>query len=307
MTTTNETPPQTSWATPAATIDFKSELLWRIRSLLRDNGFKELTTPTFRRADDLTGKRAAAELGERGFLRSMIGPALRYNLQHAPRIFEIGPCFRTDRPDTTHSREFWMLDLYAAHETYEFLIELAERLISLAYPGELRRISVTDHIAATLGIDLTHETLEPHTQAITRHLGLPVETPLHELLDAYITTELEPQTTGTATFLLEMPLGGNEPCAKRRPDTTGILNRFEVFVDGIEVLHGYEDETDAGEFVRRATSVGLYNPEQALVQKAILAGAVPANSVGLGIGIERLCMAATGIHDITRFQPSTCY
>ncbi|MFD4944193.1 hypothetical protein ACFVYE_33505 [Streptomyces sp. NPDC058239] len=75
-------------------------------------------------------------------------------------------------------------------------------------------------------------------------------------------------------------------------------------VDGIEVVHGYEDEPDQAAFVERARAVDLYDDEQALAWKAIDAGRVPAGSVGLGIGIERLCMAATGIKDITVFQQS---
>ncbi|MFX0574736.1 amino acid--tRNA ligase-related protein [Nocardia nepalensis] len=289
-------------------IDVKSELLFKIRTLLREEGFAEVITPAFRQANDLTGKRASAAVGGRdGWLRSMIGPALRYQLAHAPRVFEIGACFRNDAPDATHISEFTMLDLYAADSSLDYLTELAESLIRLAYSGTSRRISVAEHLNATLEVDLTREALEPHTGALARHLGRPADTPLHALLDAYIAAELEPQSSGAATFLVDMPLGGNEPCAKLRDGTAAILNRFEVFIDGVEVVHGYEDETDAEAFIARASAIGLYNPEQSLVQKAILAGALPARSVGLGIGIERLCMAATGVRDIRLFQQSACF
>ncbi|MEV0027891.1 amino acid--tRNA ligase-related protein [Nocardia sp. NPDC050793] len=289
-------------------IDIKSELLFNIRILLRSKGFAEVITPTFRQADDLTGKRASATVGGRdGWLRSMIGPALRYQLAHAANVFEIGACFRHDPADATHRSEFTMLDLYAAESDFDTLNELAENLIQLAYPGPTRRISVAEHLGATLRIDLTFDTLEPHIGALAHHLGRPADTPLRDLLDTYIAVELEPQSIGAATFLVDMPLGGNEPCAKLREGTAAILNRFEVFIDGIEVVHGYEDETDAEAFIARAGAIGLYNHEQALVQKAILGGAVPARSVGLGIGIERLCMAATGARDIALFQQSACF
>jgi lysyl-tRNA synthetase class 2 len=309
MTATNHqpTPGQLAPEADLAAIDTTSELLWRIRTLLREDGFRELITPVFRRADDLTGKRVHADVGGPGFLRSMIGPALRYTLRHAPRVFEIGPCFRSDDPDTTHSREFTMLDLYAAGEDYTFLTDLAQRLVRLAWPGKITAVSVAGHLAETLGIDLIHQRLDPHTATLAHHLALPAATPLHELLDAYIRIEIEPLTTGAAVFLTDMPLGGNEPCAQRRHGTAAILDRFEIFIDGIEVVHGYQDEPDSAEFIARATTIGLYNPEQALVQNEIRAGSVPAHSVGLGLGIERLCMAATGIHDIHRFRPSRCF
>ncbi|WP_218027367.1 amino acid--tRNA ligase-related protein [Nocardia vaccinii] len=289
-------------------IEVKSELLYKIRALLRENGFSEVITPTYRQADDLTGNRARAAVGGRdGWLRSMIGPALRYQLAHAPQVFEIGACFRNDTADATHIPEFSMLDLYAADSSYDFLLDLAEQLVALAHPGTPRRISVADHLAATLGVDLTLETLDRHTAALADHLDLPGGTPLYELFEAYIATELEPRTAGTATFLVDMPLGGNEPCAKLREGTAAILNRFEVFIDGVEVVHGYEDETDSEAFIARASAIGLYNHEQSLVQHAIRASAVPTRSVGLGIGIERLCMAATGTHDISVFRQSSVF
>ena len=291
--------------TPREAIEIKSDLLHKIRALLREQGFAEVTTPTFRQANDLTGKRARAAVGGRdGWLRSMIGPALRYQLAHTPRVFEIGPCFRNETADATHIPEFSMLDLYAADAGYDYLTDLAEKLVSLAHPGTPQRISVADHLKATLGIDLAHETLDRHTAALANHLGFASDTPLIDLLESYISAELEPRSAGTVLFIVDMPLGGNEPCAKLREGTAAVLNRFEVFIDEIEIVHGYEDETDAEAFIRRASAVGLYNPEQGLVQKAILAGAVPAHSVGLGIGIERLCMAATGAQDISLFQQS---
>jgi len=294
--------------TPREAIEVKSDLLYKIRALLREQGFAEVTTPTFRQADDLTGKRARATVGGRdGWLRSMIGPALRYQLAHTPRVFEIGACFRNETADSTHISEFSMLDLYAAHVGYDDLIELAENLVSLANPGIPHRISVADHLGTTLGVDLARETLDRHTAALAGHLDLPSDTPLQDLLESFIATELEPRSAGTVAFLVDMPLGGNEPCAKLREGTAAILNRFEVFIDGVEVVHGYQDETDAEAFIRRASAIGLYNPEQSLVQTAIHAGAVPAHSVGLGIGIERLCMAATGAHDISLFQQSAVF
>ncbi|WP_433194496.1 hypothetical protein ACQP1G_37960 [Nocardia sp. CA-107356] len=48
----------------------------------------------------------------------------------------------------------------------------------------------------------------------------------------------------------------------------------------------------------------IASAEQSVVQKAVLDGAVPARSVGLGIGTERLCLGATGVRDIRLSQQS---
>lgn len=104
-------------------------------------------------------------------------------------------------------------------------------------------------------------------------------------------------------FLTDYPTGGDEPCARLAPGTTTVLERFELIVAGIELVHGSIDGTDRNAFTERATAVGLYDDEQQLAQEAIEAGYVPADTAGPGIGIERLC-AASSLRDITPFLQS---
>lgn len=234
----------------------------------------------------------------------MIGPALRVNMEHHRRVFEIGPCFRPEKPDELHAPEFQMLDLYAADEDFEFLFALAERLVAPHIRYAPQRVSVAGHIRDLFGIDLCREPLGDLPARMSAYLNLSADVPFEAVLGQFVERELETQSTGAALFLTEYPVGGDEPCARLAPGTAAVLNRFELVVDGIEVVHGYEDEPDGDAFVERARAVGLYDDEQALAWKAIGAGRVPAGSVGLGIGIERLCMAASGLKDITVFQQS---
>lgn len=291
--------------TPRDPLGLKSDVLASLRELLRGEEFVEVVTPVVRRANLGPGRRVSVDLDDGRFLRAMIGPALRMTLEHHPRVFEIGPCFRPDKPDDLHANEFTMLDLYAAEESFEYLFALAGRLVSPHINWEPVRISVADHIRNLFGIDLRHEPIGDLPQRTAAFLGTDSTAPFKEILGRFIEQELEPSSSGRAVFLTEFPVGGEEPCARLTPGTVAVLNRFELIVDGIEVIHGYEDEVDAAAFTERARSVGLYDDEQRLVQEAIEAGRVPAASVGLGIGIERLCAAATGIRDIRPFLHSS--
>lgn len=282
----------------------KSDLLFSLRDVLRSENFAEVVTPVARKADLGLGRRVPAEFDGGRFLRTMIGPALRVNLEFHPRVYEIGPCFRPEKPDELHAPEFSMLDLYAAHESFEFLIALAERLVIPHIPYTPVRVSVADYIHELFEIDLRRDPLGDLPARMADHLRLSDERPFKTVLGQFVERELETQSTGTAVFLTDYPLGGDEPCARLTPGTVAVLNRFELLVDGIEVLHGYEDEVDGQAFAERARTVELYDDEQALAWAAINAGRVPATSVGLGIGIERLCMAATGIKDIGKFLQS---
>ncbi|MGK4906494.1 amino acid--tRNA ligase-related protein [Streptomyces albus] len=285
-------------------IAMKSDVLYALRDTLRTEAFVEVVTPVARRAGLGPGRRAAADVDGGRFLRTMIGPALRVNLEHHPRIFEIGPCFRPEKPDELHACEFTMLDLYAACEHFSYLFSLAERLVTPHIPHAPVRISVAEHIYDQFGTDLRREGLGDLPARMADQLRLSPAMPFKDVLGHYVERELEPRSAGTAVFLTDYPLGGDEPCARLTPGTLAQLNRFELLVDGIEVVHGYEDETDGVAFVERARAAGLYDEEQRLAWEAIEDGRVPAASVGLGIGIERLCMAASGIKDISRFLQS---
>lgn len=290
---------------PRDPVRVKSDLLFSLREVLRSQGFQEVVTPVVRRANLGPGRRVPVDLDGQRFLRTMIGPALRVNLEHHPRVFEIGPCFRLEKSDDLHASEFTMLDLYAAGEPYPYLLSLAEQLVSPHIPFTPVRVSVAEHIDDVFGVDLRREPLGDLPQRMAERVHANAQTPFKDVLGRYIEQELEPRSNGAAVFLTDYPLGGDEPCARLTPGTTAVLNRFELIVDGIEVVHGYEDEPDAAAFAAQAREVGLYDEEQQLAWEAIGAGQVPAASVGLGIGIERLCAAASGLRDIRPFQQST--
>ena len=288
-------------------VAMKSDLLFSLRETLRAECFVEVITPVARRADLGSGRRAPVDLDGGRFLRAMIGPALRVNLEHHPRIFEIGPCFRPEKPDDVHASEFTMLDLYAAHESFEFLFALAERLVTPHIAYALVRISVVDYVHDVFGVDLRREPLGDLPARMADRVRLSPTTPFKVVLGQFVERELETQSMGSAVFLTDYPLGGDEPCARLTPGTVTQINRFELIVDGIEVVHGYEDEVDGAAFAQRAREVGLYDEEQRLAWKAIEEGRVPASSVGLGIGVERLCMVASDVKDISRFLQSSQY
>ncbi|GDY70710.1 hypothetical protein SAV31267_001950 [Streptomyces avermitilis] len=162
-----------------------------------------------------------------------------------------------------------------------------------AHPVHPQRVSVTGRNCDHFGIELRREPLGD-LPADSRAPGHGADVPFKTVVGQFVEREPEAQSTGAALLLTEYPVGGDEPCARLAPS-----NRFELSVDGIEVVHGYEDEPDRAACVERARAVDLYDDEQALAWEAIDAGRVSAGSVGLGIGIgigiERLCMAASGV------------
>lgn len=290
---------------PPDPIGLKADVLRHLREQLHAEGFIEVVTPIARRADLGSGRRATTDLAEGRFLRAMIGPALRTNVSDGrPRVYEIGACFRPEAPDDLHAAEFSMLDLYAAHMTFDALIDLAGRMVGPYLPGTPVRVSVADHLHEVFGVDLRRQPLGDLPELMAARLGAAADVPFKDVLGRYISQELEADTLGKAVFLTDYPVGGDEPCARLSPGTSAVLERFELIADGIELVHGYTDEIDKDAFLRRAEAVGLLDDEQRLAWAAIDAGRVPSDTAGLGIGIERLCAVASGTSDIRPFLQS---
>ena len=290
---------------PLDPIGRKAHVLRSLRTLLQEEGFTEVVTPVARRADLGPGRRAGTDLAGGRSLRAMIGPTLRVNLSPArQRVYEIGVCFRPEAPDELHAPEFTMLDLYAAGLTFEGLIDLAAKLVGPHLPYPLERVSVADHLHAAFGVDLRREELGDLPLRMAAAIGADCAVPFKDVLGRYIGLKLEADAAGRAVFLTDYPVGGDEPCARLAPGTNAVLERFELIADGIEVVHGYKDEDDQAAFTERAKAVDLFDVEQHLAWQAIDAGLVPADTAGLGIGIERLCAAAAGIRDIRPYLQS---
>ncbi len=286
------------------TLLHRSKVLTSLRKFLDEMSFIELTTPVVRGDDDGFRPRPEVELHGTHYLREAIGPALRLNLQHFPRVYEVGPCFRSDAASETHSPEFSMLDFYAAGEDLDFLMETAETAIAQTYDGRIERVSISDEIQTNFGVSPFVDTEEAVRMAMVKALRLPKFTSTYQAVEEFVERTIEPRSMGGCLLLHEFPLG-TEVCARLRPGTTAVLDRFEILMNGLEVVHGYQDETNAPAYIERASEIYFYNEEQAQVQNAIASGSLPAESVGLGIGIERLCMATLGSSDIGEFLAST--
>jgi len=284
-----------------------SNTLKNLRKVLYKHGFEEAITPSARNFQVPIKNRPSVGFSVEKYLRTMIGPALRSNLVFHKKIFEIGPCFRNDPLDYTHSPEFTMLDLYVGEESFEYLLNLALELIKPAIQGDPVWISVADNIRETFGVDLAIQPFEDAVKAIERSHRYSFLCKQSKIIDHYIEQEIESKSLGRTVVLTDYPIGGSEPCAKLKPGTSSIAKRFEIFIDGIEIVHGYEDETDRNLLKSRAIAENLYDADQKIIGEYIDNGDIPIASVGLGIGVERLCMAIDGVKDISSYRFGSCF
>ncbi len=227
------------------------------------------------------------------------------------RVYEIGRVFRNEGIDATHNPEFTMIELYWAFADYEDVMALWEELLShlamktrgatqFTWDGvaidltpPFRRVKYADLLKEKSGIDLDDEA------AIRRrceelkidHKGKTHHKAANDLFEHYCEESLiQP------TFVTEYPRGIT-PLAKWASYGSDRAERFELFINGLEVANAFSEMNDPLEQRRiLEAQVREKDPENpAAVDEEFLAaleyGMPPAG--GIGMGVDRLVMLLT--------------
>jgi lysyl-tRNA synthetase, class II len=282
---------------------YKAELIRRVRELLHQEGFIELATPIIRRHDGHQFCRRF-HLKDGRYLRESPAHALRCNLEIADKIFEIAPCFRSDSPDSTHLCEFLMLDLYARNCCLSGVMQLAQDILRLFYDEPIEHLSFAEFVRDQHGIDFFDN---PNADVdfstyLQKNYGYDHPSYLKRF-DQFVVDHIEPRSKGHCLVVVDFPLAA-EPRAKRREGTVGVAERFEFQINGIEIFHGYTDETDLDAVTERAKRWDLFGTEEQIMNNLLSSGRVPSQSAGFGFGIERLCQVCTDEKEISNFTTS---
>lgn len=244
------------------------------------------------------------------------------------RVYEIGRIFRNEGISTKHNPEFTTLELYCAYGDYNDMMNFTEELVThiiekvcgstkITYQGvELdfkrpwRRVTMHDAIKDAIGLDVTTLTDLAAAKKAAKELG--VELADEDSVGAIINTIYEEKTEQTLvqpTFLMDYPVEVS-PLAKMHRSKPGLVERFEIFVMGREYGNAFSELSDPEDQRRRledqARKREAGNEEaQPMDQDFILAleyGMPP--TMGIGIGIDRLCMLLTdsaSIRDVIAF------
>ncbi|CDL84552.1 amino acid--tRNA ligase-related protein [Xenorhabdus cabanillasii] len=282
---------------------YKAALIRRIRTFLDSQEFIEIMTPVMRRyAGDSSRPRLSLHNGS--WLRESSAFALRFNLQFYDRIYEIGPSFRPDAVDATHLPEFTMLDLYKKDSNLDEMLQLAKSIIEMFYKGKISIFSFADHLKQHFSVDL-FEDPEASTMLINclRKKYSDTTSPPLTLVDRYIIENIEPLSQQCCMIVTDFPLL-TEIRAKKRTGTTGIVERFEILIDGIEIVHGYTDEDNVERFEAQARELNMFGDEDVVICSILRDKKLSPYSAGFAIGIERLCQVALGEKQISILSSS---
>ena len=312
----------------------RSLIIQTIRRELMNRGFLEVETPQL---NTIAGGAAAKPFVTHHnaldldlFLR--ISPELylkRLIVGGFERVFEIGRNFRNEGMSTKHNPEFTMMELYQAYTDYHGMMEITEDLIvsaARAVCGDLkvnyqgveidlnppfRRLTMVDAVMEHAGIDFNEIADDAAAHRVMAERGVPEVQPdmtrgdlLNHCFELYAEEKLiQP------TFLIDYPIEIS-PLTKKKPDSDGLVERFELFIGGREYGNAYSELNDPMDQKERfadqmkrheAGDDEAQLPDEDFVE-ALEYGMPPTG--GLGIGIDRLVMFLTdsgSIRDVLLF------
>jgi lysyl-tRNA synthetase class 2 len=291
----------------------RSLVVSAIRRKLEDFGFVEVETPVLQ---SLAGGASAKPftthhnaLNVDLFLR--IAPELflkRLVVGGIDRVFEIGKNFRNEGIDKNHNPEFTMVELYQAYADYNDMMDIAEVLIKAAAEKigsnvnlEFKKAKMFDLIEEYTGLDLLPciEKGGMFEKVRYLNLNLPEDATNERVLDQIFKEKVIPNLKNP-TFVTDYP-AVYSPLSKVKFDMPEIAERFELFINGIEIGNAYSElndpELQKARFIQQMETkkkgdAGIMPYDEDFIF-ALEQGLPPTG--GLGIGIDRLVMVLMGI------------
>ncbi len=309
----------------------RSRMVSGMRRYLDEHGFLEVETPMMQPiAGGATARPFVTHhntLDVDLYLR--IAPELylkRLVIGGMERVYELAKNFRNEGVSTSHNPEFTTLEIYQAYTDYEGMMSLVEELIGVGareatgslqvlYQGETidfsppwRRVELVQTVEEATGIEIAGRSL-PEINSQAKEKGIPLPPLSRGKLIEHLFEEFVEATLIQPTIVKDYPIEIS-PLAKRKPDAEGIVERFELFVGGIEIANAFTElndpldqraRFDAQEKLRVAGDDEAQQVDEDFLF-ALEHGMPPTG--GIGIGIDRLAMLLTdsrSIRDVILF------
>ena len=242
-------------------------------------------------------------------------------------VYEFSRNFRNEGMDRTHNPEFTVLEFYVAYKDYIWMMETTEQLLEavaiatngttlvhadeeqIDFKAPYRRVTMYDAIKEYTGFDISGMD-EQQLRGICSQLGIHADESMGigKLVDEIFSGRCEKHFV-QPTFIIDYPVEMS-PLTKRHRSKSGLVERFELIVNGKEIANAYSELNDPIEqrerFEEQAKLMERGDDEAMYIDydflRALEYGMPPTS--GIGFGIDRLCMLLTNqpsIQDVLLF------
>lgn len=236
-------------------------------------------------------------------------------------VYEFGKMFRNEGMDRTHNPEFTSMEIYVAYKDYIWMMAMVEECLEkvtvavhgkstvkvgeheIDFAGPYEKLSMYDSILKYTGVDVSAMD-ETALRATCKEMGIQVDASMGKgkLVDAIFGEKVEEHLI-QPTYITDYPIEMT-PLAKKHRSKEGLVERFELFVNGKEIANAYSELNDAidqKERFEEQLKLAARGDDEAMAMdedfiRALEYGMPPTS--GLGIGIDRLVMMMTGQQSI---------
>lgn len=228
-------------------------------------------------------------------------------------VYEFSRNFRNEGMDRTHNPEFTILEFYVAYKDYIWMMETTEKMLErvaiavngttkvmvdgkeIDFKAPFKRISMFKAIEEHTGFDISRMN-EEQIRSICKQLHISVDKTMGKgkMIDEIFSEKCEHHYV-QPTFITDYPVEMS-PLTKKHRDTPGLVERFELMVNGKEIANAYSelnDPLDQRERFEEQTKLMERGDDEAMFidhdfLRALEYGMPPTS--GIGFGVDRLCM-----------------
>lgn len=228
------------------------------------------------------------------------------------RVYELGRVYRNEGISPRHNPEFTMLEAYEAFGDYRTMMDLTEAMIPgaiEAVDGKFQRpwgntvIDFTPPYQRRTYDELFREHTgvdpydEPAVRELAERIGLETAGKHPDVIKSEVFEEKVEDALIGPVFVLDYP-ASICPLTKRKASQPHLAERFELFIEGMEIANAYTELNDPDLQAQLfQTQLAGWPEEESMARmdrdfiKALKYGMPPAG--GLGVGIDRLVMLLT--------------
>jgi len=310
----------------------RSKLINSIKSFLNDRGAIEVDTPVLQSipggasARPFTTHHNALDIpmylriANELYLKRLIVGGFDW-------VYEFSRNFRNEGMDRTHNPEFTVLEFYTAYKDYLWMMDTTEQLLekaaidvngttdaivdgkTISFKAPFKRVTMYDAIKEHTGFDISNMD-EDGLRDVCKQLHIPVEKSMGKgkLIDNIFGEKCEHHYI-QPTFITDYPVEMS-PLTKKHRNKPGLVERFELMVNGKEIANAYTELNDPidqrSRFEDQVKLMERGDDEAMFIDydflRALEYGMPP--TAGIGFGIDRLCMLLTNqpsIQDVLLF------
>ncbi|NLA65788.1 MAG: lysine--tRNA ligase [Leucobacter sp.] len=308
----------------------RAKTMASLRETFAEHGFIELETPMLQTMHGGASARPFVTHSNAFDMQLFLRIAPELFLKRAvvgglERVFEINRNFRNEGADSTHSPEFAMLEFYEAYGDYNDAAALTQLLIQntalkvnagteregthvvrwadgtlFDLGGDWDRISMYGTLSEAAGREITPQTTVDELLALAAAEGVEVKLPNHGKLVEELWEHFVKDQLTRPTFVMDFPVE-TSPLTRHHRSIPGVVEKWDLYVRGFELATGYSELIDPviqrERFVQQAREAARGDDEAMGVDEEFLRalehGMPP--SAGVGMGMDRLLMALTGL------------